>query len=152
MHEFTENFDAPNGNDFSLYPPSDFSDALETLNHSLGPQKSQRDIRRHPRTNFQFTQFVAPVKNGSMPWLDDFIEVHCLDISPGGIALLMKLPPSTDELVIRLGQDESQTFMLAKVVRVQKNESGDQRGYRVGCQFVERVTLSEDSKIQRHHS
>jgi hypothetical protein len=108
------------------------------------------EMRRHPRLAFQSRRLVAPVKTDLMPWPDDFIEVECLDISQSGISMFMKAAPNFKELVVCLGDDLSATLMLARVVRVREVRSGDRHGFTVGCQFLERVTISEERAIRRN--
>jgi hypothetical protein len=98
-------------------------------------------MRRSPRREYHYRQSVAPIYGGCIPARKDFREIECRDISAGGIAFYMDLPPDFDSLVVALGREPDQSFFTAKVVRVEKTQRNGQGRYLLGCRFLGRVQI-----------
>lgn len=94
--------------------------------------------REHARKAFPFRQMLAPIRDGEMPWPEDFIEVECRDISQSGISLFLKRPPSFQKFIICLGPKESEIRLYGSVVRVQEIDCEGRHGFVVGCHFFQR--------------
>ena len=141
MMDTTDIQTMPNPADLCQPAADDRHEAVAEVNPSINVAvgEPKPEVRAHPRKAFPFKQLVAPVRNNQMPWLGDFIEVDCMDISQSGISLFLKRPPSYKELIVCLGSGATQTRMLARIVRVQEIDCDGRKGFAVGCQFFKRV-------------
>lgn len=93
-----------------------------------------------PDTRYPYpTQQFAAFYNVEMPSPEEFVPVQCIDVSASGISFLLDHRPTSDTLVITLGQKPQLTFMAAKVMNHRYMLANGEEGYRVGCLFLKRL-------------
>jgi len=102
---------------------------------------SPQERRRSPRRPYHYRQLIAPIVDGRMPAMEDFIEVECEDISAGGVAFHYPERPTFKQLVVALGQAPFMTHFKAEVVRVVDESDESRTRFLVGCRFTGRVYL-----------
>lgn len=98
------------------------------------------DLRSNPRRGFEYCQGIAPIVNGAKPTAEDFFQVHCRDISPGGISFYLKDSPDFEDLVVALGKPPELMHVAARVAHVGQVERDGPKEYLVGCQFTEKIS------------
>jgi len=118
---------------------ADFEEALRRyVNDAEASETADRAYRRRaPRFAYDTTQWIAPRSANAPSDVCDFREVPCRNISTGGFAFLLPLPPDFEELVVRLGDGDRVILATARVVHTAPNKAGD--GFVVGCQFTGRL-------------
>lgn len=73
-----------------------------------------------------------------------FFRVHCKDLSSKGISFIcdQELVPD-EQLIISLGNPAETIFVLARVANARHAFYFDQACFRIGCEFVKRITDDE---------
>ena len=99
------------------------------------------ELRSSPRHRYRYCQSMAPVHEGKMPAVSDFVDVECCDLSAGGASFFWDRKLPSNRLVLALGRVPSCTHFLAEVVHVREFVSNNRAMYQIGCRFVERVYL-----------
>jgi hypothetical protein len=109
--------------------------------HAVRPGIEARTEERHP---YRCVQRVAPYVQEHIPTREMFQEVQCWDLSTGGVSFLTASPPSSELIVITIGEEPDLTYRTARVAHVTEvsHPTGSGRLYRVGCQFT--------GKLHRH--
>jgi len=69
-----------------------------------------------------------------------FFEIHCHDLSQGGISFFLPRPPLFENAVIGLGKQPTMAYFRIKLIHY-REYVGEKKQYLVGCQFVERVRI-----------
>jgi diguanylate cyclase (GGDEF)-like protein len=96
-----------------------------------------RSVVRH---QFRAIQHVAPYDGGAdIPPPEQFVPVHCGDISEKGISFLCDRAPECKAFVVRLGTPPHESHMVATIANVTSLASEGQSQFRVGCSFVARI-------------
>ena len=83
---------------------------------------------------------MAPYLNGRLPIDEDFRQVVCKDISPGGLAYVTAEPPTCEFVIVALGSS-SPVFLSAAVVRKARLALGNERLTLVAVEFITRVRI-----------
>lgn len=98
------------------------------------------------RQPFKEKQYIAPyVGHGQLPEAEAFRAVQCHDLSAGGFSFICDEPPDFQTFVVRLGKVHEQYYVVARVVNVVDIGPSDNRRYRVGCSFLERLGAGDGS-------
>ncbi len=95
--------------------------------------------RRKARRAYPYLQRLAPVLDDELPNPDEFIDVECHDISPGGFSFLFPYPFPSDSLVVELGIPPKLTYLMAQVAHVTRTTRGKSTFYLIGCNYTHRV-------------
>lgn len=98
-----------------------------------------RRRRASPRYEFRCRQLIAPLLGDEMPSINEFVNVECRDISAGGMAFYLDQAPEFESLVVGLGRVPNLTYLKARIVRVQEEQRGTAKTYRVACCFNGRL-------------
>jgi hypothetical protein len=96
--------------------------------------------RRDLRQPYHCPQFVAPYSADRIPPRDSFQEVECVDISNRGIAFLSLARPASETIIITTGDEPNVVYRTARIVHVQEVQNGDGTQFRVGCEFIGRLS------------
>jgi hypothetical protein len=99
------------------------------------------ELRSSPRHRFQYSQAMAPVREGKMPAASDFVTVQCCDLSSGGASFYWDRPLPSKQIVLALGRAATCTHFRAEVVHVREFSCNGRPMYQIGCRFLERVYL-----------
>jgi hypothetical protein len=99
------------------------------------PSTNRRDNRRR---RYSRVQFIAPLGDVRLPVADDFEQILCYDLSPSGFSFLVTEPPSSERLVVALGEG-TYIYVTAAVVHQQLLELQGQSRYLIGCRFISRL-------------
>jgi hypothetical protein len=94
--------------------------------------RSQR--HRYPRI-----QWIAPYYGATLPGQDCFREVRCQDLSASGISFYWPCLPDFEHLLVRLGDEQNEICLVARVARSQPLGQDEGTEYLVGCKFLGRV-------------
>jgi len=125
--------------------------ACEEYNKKLAaPEKSFPEVgpvgsgthgerRNRVRRSYPYRQWIAPILDGKLPALSEFVEMECNDIGVGGFSFLSSGPPASDRLVVALGTSSNSTYMIAEVAHVTRVERDQQRQYLIGCSYSGRA-------------
>ena len=97
--------------------------------------------RTSQRFPYRYRQRIAAVVDRRPPLEQDFFEVECHDLSAGGFSFFCEERPKFGRLVAEIGQGNSQTHVIAEVVRVIEVRRNGGVVYLVGCRFLKRVLL-----------
>jgi len=101
---------------------------------------TQADARREARQPYRCRQSVAPYTTDRLPTPESFHDVDCLDISERGVGFVTSTPPTSAMIVITTGVEPDVVYRTARVVSVQELPSGEGPLYRVGCEFIGRLS------------
>ncbi|MGA2618085.1 MAG: PilZ domain-containing protein [Thermoguttaceae bacterium] len=101
------------------------------------PPKERRSSKRLPHP---VIELVAPHVDQRLPAKWMLREVHCCDLSEGGMSFFLPQPPDFEYAVVRLGTPSKPTYMLVSVVDYRLDE-GVRIGYVVGCSFIREVKI-----------
>jgi len=99
----------------------------------------RKDRRRKVRRAYPYLQRVAPVLEHKLPEPEQFVDVECHDISPGGFSFVFPYPFPSDSLVVELGVPPKFTYLMAQVAHVTRINRGKQTYYLIGCNYTHRV-------------
>jgi hypothetical protein len=83
---------------------------------------------------------VAPYSFDHIPTPNRFEAVECLDISKRGIAYLTPTRPTWEMVVITTGEAPDLVYRTARIVSVQEMPADEAPGFRVGCEFIGRLS------------
>ena len=103
------------------------------------PATLHAERRTRPRRSYPYSQMIAPVVDGQLPDLGEFVEVRCNDIAAGGFSYISPTPPSHEMLVVALGVLPKVTHLIAQVAHVTRTEEEGRRVYLVGCSYIGRA-------------
>lgn len=106
---------------------------------AVGDRAEGQEMRSSPRRTYQYRQLIAPLIGDRLPARNRFFEVICQDISAGGIAFYLDIPPDFKRVVVGLGQPPQLSFFIAQIVRVSEKEVSGRRQFLVGCRFTGRI-------------
>jgi PAS domain S-box-containing protein len=121
------------------------SDVLaDKLHPKLDPASAKSDShegRKHDRRPYQCIQMVAPCIDGKLPELDQFREVRCYDISPGGFSFLLATRPNFDELVAAFGAESSRLYLRARIKHISPIQFEGHKVLLIGCEYLGRIRM-----------
>lgn len=118
-------------------PPASETDSQPAV---AMPQPVPIERRRRVRRSYPYTQRVAPIVDGRLPKLGEFVEVLCHDIAAGGFSFFADGPPVSDALVVALGSPGNPTFLTAQVAHVTRLGHQPKARYLVGCTYTGRAS------------
>jgi PAS domain S-box-containing protein len=95
--------------------------------------------RKRPRRSYPYRQMIASVVDGKLPEPDSFQAVTCNDIGAGGFSFLTHRPLPSDTLVVALGNPPQLTYLMAKVIHVNRVEQEGKWVFLVGCTYSGRA-------------
>jgi len=105
-------------------------------------EPEQRALRpRAQRHRYPRIQWIAPYYGANLPGRDCFREVRCKDVSASGISFYWPSLPDFEHLLVRLGDEQNEICLVARVARSQLLAKDGGKGYLVGCKFLGRVRL-----------
>ena len=97
------------------------------------------DRRRERRRTYPYRQLIGMVYNDKLPDREEFVQVSCHTISPGGFSYLTDNTPDYATLIVAFGAPPRLTYIKAEVRHVSTViQSGIQK-FVVGCQFIGRI-------------
>lgn len=105
--------------------------------HSREHEGNRRDSRRQPYPRLQYIAALGEVR---LPVAEDFEQILCHDLSPTGFSFLAPQPPSSERLVVALG-DAPYIYVTAAVVHQHRLELQGETRHLVGCRFISRLSM-----------
>jgi len=102
-----------------------------------GPIDSER--RRRARLSYPYSQRIAPIVDGRLPGDDEFTEIQCNDIAPGGFSFIAPKPPQSEMLVVALGTPPNLSYLTAQVAHITRIQREGRHVYLVGCSYIGRI-------------
>ena len=108
---------------------------FNTMTDNIQAADSESHIDRY---RYDVFQPIAPF-NGELPTAESFIKVRCRDLSRGGFSYFVDDVPNYESLIVVLGSPPDLTFLVAQVEHYREESIDGQRGYLVGCRFLEQV-------------
>jgi PilZ domain-containing protein len=106
-----------------------------------GAQSDSINRRGSDRKSYRVLQGVAPCPNGRLPDSSMFHQVHCYDISRGGISFYTSQPLLDEYVVVALRNGPRAIYVKARVANCIRVSDGHGATFRVGCEFVVRVEI-----------
>lgn len=119
----------------------------QLIDDSNKPSKDHCDKREHVRNQFSGVQAIAPYVFGPLPAETEFHNVQCLDLSPAGFSFMAPAPTGDKSLVIRFGEAPNFLHVAARVTYQRPVDAETHDQYRIGCQFINRVSDAEYQDI-----
>jgi len=100
---------------------------------------AKTDRRSRRRKSYPYRQKMAPIMDGNLPELEEFIDIRCNDITTGGCSFLLNSPPTSGNLIVALGLDPDVSYLIAQVAHVSRVWHDGKRCYLIGCNYVGRA-------------
>jgi PAS domain S-box-containing protein len=121
-------------------------DSTEPRPFKVIPQVPKDNRRVRTRRSFPYVQTIAPMVGGEMPPEHRFRPVRCRDISPTGFSFLSPTPPDFQDLMVALGGETTTTYLAARVMHATIVERDNKVAYIVGCRYLSRTKVDEESQ------
>jgi len=94
------------------------------------------DKRKSPRVRYCALLAVNANTTAEVPKDAAFESVETRDLSQKGASFYCAKAPDEPALIVQLGEPSAPLFMLARIVRCEKDYEDPQRRFIVGCEFV----------------
>jgi len=94
------------------------------------------DKRKSPRVAYCALLPVNPNLAANATKDMEFESVETRDLSQTGCSFFCSQAPDEPTLIVQLGEPPTPLFMVARIVRCEKDYDDPQRRFIVGCEFV----------------
>jgi hypothetical protein len=100
----------------------------------------RRDSTRRP---YDCVQLMAYFDGKNFPAQEAFDRVRCHDLSPHGFSFLTSSEPRDPFVIVALG-DLPWSMFIAEIRNISQLDEQDRTEYRIGCQFINRITSRKE--------
>ena len=107
-------------------------------------KRVKSEKRKSKRVAYEITMQIAPYDGTIVPDADEFQPVVTRDLSPTGISFYTSAEPTTDQIVLMIGDHRQPSYITARIVRSQQGYYQRKRQYLVGCAFTGRIDTPQD--------